>query len=247
MTKSQFEMEVDRLRYDGFVVLRGVYDQQTLEAARKLVLDHRGLLRNTRPLASAGHLAGFHRHPVLEPLHTLVSNHPSVHAIVRAASGCEAMHTIGLSDITINRSQQWHVDLLRGPYQPHLSPEICWGPQGGGVYKVLLYLQPGRSLKVLAGAHLTEVPLAYDAQIEPADAASATSVDVCLGDIVVMDVRLPHRGATDDEIGAADHLPPKILISTALGATRWLLTLAMEHGNFERLRDWEMRHGSELV
>jgi hypothetical protein len=29
------------------------------------------------------------------------------------------VRTIGLSDITINRSQDWHKDLLRGKYRCH--------------------------------------------------------------------------------------------------------------------------------
>ena len=105
------------------------------------------------PNPSSGHLAGFHRYPELEHLHALVSSNPLVLDILRTATGCSQIRSIGLSDITVNRSQQWHVDLLRGRYQAHLQPETCWGSDGGGVYKILLYLQPGATLKVVPGAH----------------------------------------------------------------------------------------------
>lgn len=223
-------------------MLSGLYDDLTIEAARLRVVDNLSLLYNTRPLASAGHLAGFHRYPVLEPLHTLISNQPVIEDILRSASGCPAMRTIGLTDITVNRSQPWHVDLLRGRYRRHLTDDICWGARGGDVYKVLLYLQPGRSLKVLTGAHVKPVPLESDTEVEPADLDAIRSIEVSTGDVVVMDVRLPHRGSTDEELGRGEHLPPKILISTVLGGIGRPLTAAMEKGNFERLLDWDARH-----
>lgn len=234
--------KTERLRQDGFVVLRGLYGDSTIEAARSRVLDNLTLLYNTRPLPSAGHLAGFHRYPVLEPLHTLISNQPVIERILRSASDCGGMRTIGLTDITVNRSQQWHVDLLRGRYRRHLTDHVCWGAQGGGVYKVLLYLQPGRSLKVLAGAHVRPLSLKSDAEAEPADLAAISSIEVLAGDVVVMDIRLPHRGSTDDELRQSEHLGPKILISTVFGAIGRPLTAAMEKGNFERLLDWDARH-----
>lgn len=233
--------EIERLRRDGFVVLRGLYDDSTIEAARSRVLDNLDLLYNTRPLPSAGHLAGFHRYPVLEPLHALISNQPVIEGLLRSATGCE-MRTIGLTDITVNRSQQWHVDLLRGRYRSHLAHHVCWGAQGGGVYKVLLYLQPGRSLKVLAGGHVRAVSLECDAAAEPADLLAISSIEVLAGDLVVMDIRLPHRGSTDDELRRSEHLGPKILISTVFGGIGRPLTVAMEKGNFERLLDWDARH-----
>ena len=242
MIDPDLVQKTEQLRRDGFVVLRGLYDDLTIEAARVRVLDNLSLLYNTRPLASAGHLAGFHRYPVLEPLHTLLSNQPVIENILRSASDCPAMRTIGLTDITVNRSQPWHVDLLRGRYRRFLTDDICWGAQGGGVYKVLLYLQPGRSLKVLTGTHVKPVPLESDTEVEPADSATISSIEVLTGDVVVMDVRLPHRGSTDEELSQSEHLPPKILISTVLGAIGRPLTAAMEKGNFERLLHWDARH-----
>mgnify|MGYP001101244964 CR=1 FL=1 len=63
------------------------------------------------------------------------------------------------------------------------------------------------------------------------------------GDVILMDIRLPHRGSSEQELRGVDYRrPPKILVSTVLGAVSKPLTRAMEAGNFERLRDWDMAH-----
>ena len=226
----------------GFVMLEGLGATE-VEAARESVLANAHLLKNTRPNPSAGHLAGFHRYPEVEPLHRLVSSNRAVLDILQVATGSPLLRSIGLSDITVNRSQEWHVDLLRGRYQRHLTPDICWGPDGGGVYKVLLYLQPGLSLRVVPGAHKRPVALDDDRKSAPRDPADPVAVEVKAGGIVVMDIRLPHRGSSEAELSNTEFaLNPKILLSTVLGADEKPLTRAMERGNFERLQDWDAAH-----
>lgn len=226
----------------GFTVLEGVSAAE-IRNARACVVENAHLLKNTRPNVSSGHLAGFHRYPDLEPLHRLVSSNPDVLEILRSVTNSGAIRSIGLSDITVNRSQPWHVDLLRGKYRGHLTPDICWGPNGGGVYKVLLYLQAGATLRVVPGAHRKPVPLDDDSRSKPLSAADTAAVDVKAGGIVLMDIRLPHRGSSEEELSkeefAAD---PKILISTVLGDEEKPLTRAMEKGNLDRLLDWDLRH-----
>ena len=230
------------VRY-GYVVLRDVYPAAAVLQARTSVLEHIHLLRNTRPNPFSGHLAGFHRYAELAPLHTMLCDNSGLLQILCAAAAADSMRPIGLSDITVNRSQPWHVDLLRGQYRRYLSPDICWGDAGGGVYKILWYLQDGRSLRVRPGAHLTPVALENDASSQPADAADIRQVIVQAGDIVLMDIRLPHRGSSEEELDiAASRSHPKILVSTVVGAALMPLTAAMEVGNAERLRDWELRN-----
>lgn len=242
MDSSEVARQSEQLIERGFVVLQGLAPAD-VDSARERVLANAHLLKNTRPNPSAGHLAGFHRYPEVEPLHKLVSSNPVVLDILRAATGSSVMRSIGLSDITVNRSQEWHVDLLRGKYQPHLTPEICWGPNGGGVYKVLLYLQPGLSLRVLPGAHTRPVALDDDRKSAPRDPTDPVAVNVNAGGIVLMDIRLPHRGSSEAELSNEEFVRnPKILLSTVLGAHEKPLTRAMEQGNFERLCDWDAAH-----
>lgn len=243
MINSALARNSEQLRERGYVVIDGV-TPAAVARARRDVLANAARLRNTRPNPASGHLAGFHRYPELEPLHALVSsNRPALETLLQA-TGCSQMRSIGLSDITVNRSQPWHVDLLRGKYRSHLSPDICWGEDGGGVYKVLLYLQPGASLKVVPGSHRQAIALDDDQRSAPESEADVLPIDVKAGQIVLMDIRLRHCGSTEEELrdeGLA--YEPKILISTVLAGVGKPLGAAMERGNLERLLDWDAAHG----
>lgn len=242
-TKPQMDSAACRaecLLRDGYVVLDGLFDPRVVQEARACVIDNIALLKNTRPNPGSGHLAGFHRHPEFAHLHTLISDNHTVRAVIAEAAGSSEIRPIGLSDITVNRSQQWHVDLLRGRYRHHLSPEICWGSQGGGLYKALLYLQSGNSLKVIPGGHDRPVPLDSDRSSEPDDETETVAVGMNAGALVLMDIRLPHCGSSEEELGDPTFLAaPKILVSTVTGAAGKPLTRAMEAGNAERLADWD--------
>lgn len=242
--QARTNLTLEAVRRDGHAVLRGAIDGASVRRARRLVLDHRDLLRNTRPTRSAGHLAGFHRYPELEELHQLITANPSVREFLSAAFGGHAMRSIGLSDITINRSQPWHKDLLRGRFRRHLGESaLAWDGAGAGVYKVLVYLQPGDSLQIVRGSHLAPIPLDTDQHAEPGPTDEILSVGVQAGDIVIMDIRCTHRGSSEDAFSAGQHdANPKILVSTALGRDDHPLTHAMEIGNSERLADWMARH-----
>lgn len=243
MHSSVSEQAVEALRSQGCTVLKALLHPDQIQAAREQVIQHLPLFRNTRPNPSAGHLAGFHRYPVFDALHTLVSTHPTVLNTLARASGSPHMRTVGLSDITVNRSQEWHVDLLRGPYRHLLTTEDCWGPNGGGVYKVLVYLQPGRSLRYIPGAHGAPLPLVDDHHAEPQDEQACRTVEASVGDVILMDIRLPHRGSTEQELDRQElRRSPKILVSTVLGGIDKPLTRSMEIGNFQRLMDWDQAH-----
>jgi len=244
----QFILKLDqirKLRTHGYTVLKGVVDNEMIEQSRNQVLDNLSLFKNTRPTPSALHLAGFHRFPELESLHTALSSNTTVLDFLKAALKDKDVRTIGLSDITINRSQGWHKDLLRDGFQSYLgNQDICWGDNGGGVYKILLFLQSGSGLKVVKGSHLLPTSLENDTYSEPDDDDSLVkSVPVEAGDIIVMDIRTSHRGSPEKVFQCEDYVNhPRILISTVLGCNDSELTKAMEIGNFHRLIDWMERN-----
>jgi len=197
----------------------------------------------TRPNADSRHSAGFHRFPELEPLHQALETNVVIQAALANFYLPHETVAIGLCDITINRSQDWHTDLLRGKYARFLSPGICWSAKTTSCVKALLYLQDSRSLKVVPGSHLRPVSLVNDGACIPARNANVTSVAVKSGDIVLMDIRTVHRGSTEAEmakVAAGD--APRILVSTVFGARGAELTRAMQTGNTHRLRDWDARH-----
>jgi GR25 family glycosyltransferase involved in LPS biosynthesis len=241
---SGMQQHVSELQQKGYTTLRGVFDGAWVEQSRQQILQNLQAFRNTRPSSSALHLAGFHRFPELESLHSQLVANPVIKRLFEHLLGGKAMQTIGLSDITINRSQCWHKDLLRGKFSSYLQDgEICWGENGGGVYKVLFYLQSGSSLKVIRGSHQVPIPLQDDHSSEPDADAPVEAIPVTAGDIVIMDIRMSHRGASEEVYASGKYdNDPRMLISTAMGAVDRPLTRAMEVGNFQRLVDWMERN-----
>src|SRR5262249_53517750 len=215
---------------------------------REQVMKPWSLYKNTRPTQSSRHLAGFHRYPELESLHKLLAGNKKVLNFMKLVLGGQQARSIGLSDITINRSQHWHTDLLRGKYEPYLNGVDIWEGECAGVYKLLMYLQDGTSLKIVRGSHRVPISLENDEHAEPGDNADVVDVSFKAGDVVVMDIRTSHRGSTEDvfQSGTYDD-NPKILVSTALGVVGGELTDAMEFGNCRRLMDWQDRNRSSCI
>lgn len=225
----------------GVTVLQSIFDPAAITEIRQTVLLNRGLLKNTRKARSAGHLAGFHRFAVFEPLHVALSCNPRILATLSATVQGD-VQTIGLSDITVNRSQGWHRDLLRGAYRSYLDEELVWSQAVGVLFKALLYLQDSTSLKLVANSHRCRCCLDSDAQSAPQPHDSITTPRVRAGDVVLLDLRMSHCGCSDEffETAAVEE-HPKILVSTVFGAVASPLTLQMELGNAVRQSDWMNR------
>ncbi|MDZ4731671.1 MAG: glycosyltransferase family 25 protein [Xanthomonadales bacterium] len=238
------DINVRQLREHGHTTLKAAVDKAEVKNCRDQILNNLALFRRTRPATSALHLAGFHRFSKLEPLHTQLAGNPVVHRLLEHLRGSTAVQSLGLSDITINRSQCWHKDLLRGKFSSYLEDqEMIWGDNGGGVYKILFYLQAGSSLKVIRGSHKIPIPLDSDRSSEPDENDLVESIPVEVGDIVVMDIRMSHCGASEEVYASGKYdNDPRMLISTALGFSDQPLTRAMEKGNFHRLIDWLERN-----
>jgi hypothetical protein len=231
------------LRDQGFAILPGVFTTAEIEDFRETVTRHLGLMARTRSIAHAYHLAGFHRVETLVPLHAAIAtNEPVQNFLCRYYDG-QSFETIGLTDITVNRSQHWHTDLLRGAYSGFLADGSPWHETGHSCLKVLVYLQPGKSLRIAPGSHVAPSPLDDDQLEILAQASNPIQLHVEAGDVVIMDIRSLHRGSTDAEMsdpGLAHD--PKILVSTVFGLSGSRFANAMKQGNALRLADWDRRH-----
>jgi hypothetical protein len=225
----------------GVAVIRGALTSEEIANARRAVEANLHLLRNTRTTPSAGHLAGFDRYPALEPLHHLLTGNERVRRHAAALCGRDA-HTIGLSDITINRSQPWHKDLLRGRFAVHLGVDDPCRRWHGTVYKFLAYLQPSASLQVVVGSHWQDIPLTDDSEAIPDEGAEVRAIPVQAGDVVVLDICATHRGADESAYcGSEAFEDSKILVSTVFGNPDSPLTGLLETGNAIRLAAWTDR------
>ena len=80
----------------------------------------------------------------------------------------------------------------------------------------------------------------------PTDDSNVERVTVGPGDVILMDIRLTHRGSTEEDMGKAEHAAnPKLLVTTVCGGTNKPLTQAMELGNFKRMKDWDNKNAEK--
>lgn len=239
---SSSESDRGALEHLGFVKLQGIFSSQQVANARALVAANADLLYQTRSTPNSLHLAGFHRYPELEPLHELLTQNYRITKLLAEAAGGR-VRTIGLSDITIDRSQEWHKDLLRGRFSGHLSSNFPCHDHNGTAYKVILYLQDSSTLKISKGSHKIDVNLDSDTFAIPEDPSTIHQVSTKIGDVVIIDICLSHRGSEESAVlQPREWNDKRILISTVFGRDGATLTNQMELGNAFRLDDWLTRN-----
>lgn len=230
---------VAAVRGAGVGLVKQAFTSEEVEMARSVVLAHGHLMKNTRPSPSSRHLAGFHRFPGLEPVHALLTGNAKVAAVLTELLG-PYLRTIGMSDITINRSQQWHKDLLRGKFSRYIEdPHPCMNHHGK-LFKVIVYLQDSASLLVVPGSHRRDVSLSSDDFAIPSADEPVARVETHVGDAVILDVCTTHRGSGEEAYAS---LEPgdrgRILVSTVFGAVDCPFADQMELGVGVRLCDWQ--------
>jgi hypothetical protein len=229
------------VRSTGAGVLVDAFDTGTVEEARRVVLAHTDLMKRTRPTPTARHLAGFHRFPALEPLHEVLTGNPLVTGALEELLGAP-LRTIGLSDINIDRSQQWHKDLLRGRYRSYLGDDEVCAHHHGKAFKVILYLQDSSSLQVVPGSHRRDIDLADDEHAIPGPDDPVVTVAARAGDAVIIDLCTTHRGADEATyLSQAPGTPARILVSTVFTRAECDFADRLEAGNAARLADWSHR------
>lgn len=231
----------EQCREQGYCVLPSVFTEAEIEIFRAATTKDLGRMGRTRGISHSYHLAGFHRFPSLTAIHTRITENDRLTRFLTACYGDTPYYALGLSDITVNRSQHWHTDLLRGRYSHFLDHCTPWSKEAGVCLKALVYLQDGSSLRLVPRSHLSPLPL-DDAALEClADTEDdIVRVEVRAGDVVMMDIRALHRGSTDDDMRSTTLVQhPKILVSTVFGPIASPLSCAMAIGNAHRMADWD--------
>ena len=155
----EVSQSTENLRSQGYHILRSVFPDPTIERFRALTIMNLDIMGRTREAEHSRHLAGFHRFPALATLHSEIASNRKIYDTLSDYYEGRAYYAIGLSDITVNRSQQWHTDLLRGKYSEFLKDGSPWVETRGSCIKALVYLQAGNSLRVLPRFHLSPTPL----------------------------------------------------------------------------------------
>jgi hypothetical protein len=234
--------QINQCKDLGYCLLPSVFDKHEIKEFRTKIADNLGAMGQTRTNLHSYHLAGFHRFPALSGMHGKIVDDFTINRFMAAYFGHTRYYAIGLSDITVNRSQQWHTDLLRGQYAGFLAAINPWSSANGNCLKVLMYLQDGESLKIAPRSHLDPSPFDDKQLADIAETIETTPVKVRAGDIVVMDIRVLHRGSTDEAMKQPElKNSPKILISTVFGPIASDFAQAMQVGNAHRMADWDRK------
>lgn len=230
----------ENLESDGYCILKSVFSDHDVERFRAATVKNLSIMAQTRDVAHSRHLAGFHRFPALTALHSEIASNDVINDFLVAHYAGRAYYAIGLSDITVNRSQQWHTDLLRGRYSDFLKDLSPWARPKDSCIKALVYLQTSNSLRIVPGSHLSPSPLDDVMLDRLAQSQDVAKLEVEAGDVVMMDIRSLHRGATDEEMRKPELADsPKILVSTVFGPIASAFTQAMQFGNTQRMLDWD--------
>lgn len=233
----------ENLRERGYCIVPDAFTQAEVTKMREIVLQNKDEMPNTRRAEHSRHMAGFERFAVFRQLFDMIDGNDALNRFYTAFFGGEQFSSFGLSDITVNRSQHWHSDLLRGKYSAYLSQIDPWAADAGACIKSLVYLQPGKSLQLVCGSHKTETPLDDSLIQNLVSGLDVVSVPVSAGDIVMMDIRCLHRGSTDEAMSdPALTGAPKILVSNVYAADCCGVRDAMLRGNADRLARWDSLH-----
>lgn len=231
------------LKQDGFCVLNSVFGAEAIARFRDTTIRNLDQMGQTRAEDHSYHLAGFHRFTTFANMHADLVQAAPITEFLAEFFESERQCAIGLSDITVNRSQHWHTDLLRGPFATYLEGVDPWAQSNKSCIKALVYLQAGKSLRIVRGSHLTPSPLDDDALDRLAQTVDSEQLEINAGDVVMMDIRALHRGSTDIELSDPSLKDdPKILVSTVFGENNSPLCQAMQIGNAHRLVSWDSRH-----
>lgn len=230
------------LEMNGYCVLRAAFSQTEVAEMRRRSTQNFDRMGQTRNVAHSFHLAGFHRFSCFSALDEKITQNPMITGFLGEFFK-EEFGDIGLSDITVNRSQRWHTDLLRGPFAQLLKDVNPWADPKGACIKALVYLQGGKSLRIVRESHLNPTPLDDDALEKLAQSSQVEQLEINAGDVVMMDIRALHRGSTDQEMDQSSLVDcPKILLAKVFGRTSSAFCRTMRDGNAERMAAWDNKY-----
>lgn len=131
------------------------------------------------------------------------------------------------NDIGIDRIVSWHKDQLNGKYRNLYEKTNIWDNKAIKNYKilkVLIYLEDhsnnDNGLKLIPGTHLIKEKKDFDKHIQ---------LKPSLGDVIIFDQRITHRGCEKKVLNKMD----RILVSFGFGYNN-IYTDEFERGTIER-------------
>lgn len=173
----------------GFAVFKNILTKDEINALRAPVMKHynKGIV-NANGISIPDYLSK----KEFQSMQFLL-NHPKIHQALSIIFNNQTYRFCSHNDIGIDRVVGWHKDKLNGEYSKFQKTNI-WKPNNKGekheIVKVLIYLQDhsndNHGLQLIYGSHT-------DPEIKQ-DKSKLLQMHPELGDIIIFDQRLTHRG-----------------------------------------------------
>jgi len=226
---STFSLEnAQNLNEKGYVIIKNFYTVADIIKMRKIILHNMKLKKNMLILGdNSGSKPDFLKDPSFKSLIPLLRLN-DIHNIMKNIFNAP-FHLCFHNDIGLNRIVNWHKDTLNNQYK-HYQKTNIWCQMNGEkheIYKFLIYLQDhsfdNNGLCLIEGSHL-----------EPTikiDNNKLKYIHNKIGDIVIFDQRITHRGQQSN-VGNID----RILVSLGFGKNN-IFTKEFETGTIKRQND----------
>ena len=219
------------LNEKGYIIIKNFYNITDIIKMRKIIIHNMKIKKNMLILGgNIGSKPDFlrdHSFKSLIPLLRLNDIHNLMKNIFNAP-----FHLCYHNDIGLNRIVNWHKDTLNNEYK-HYQKKDIWSQFNGEkheIYKFLIYLEDhsldNNGLCLIEGSHLEPT-----IKVDNIDNKRLKYIHNNIGDIVIFDQRITHRGQQNN-IGIID----RILISIGFGKNN-IFTKEFEEGTIKRQND----------
>lgn len=191
------------LREEGYVIFENLLTKEEINQLRNSIINY---FKNGGGFTNAGGYAkpDWIKDPRCEKIKWIMDD-DRVDIVLKETIGDDYIF-LGHNDIHMDRIVGWHKDRLSGAgkkYETHKPWEIVDGERHE-IYKLNIYLQDhsgdGHALVIKERSHLSE-----------SDAGKEVILKPKMGDVVLFDQRLTHRGQTKK------YKEPRLLISLGFG------------------------------
>ena len=222
------EEDLLKLKEYGYIIIKNFYKINEIIKMRKIILHNAFIKKNILFMGdNSGSKPDFlndNDYKQLIPLLKLNDIHHIMKEIFKAP-----FHLCMHNDIGINRIVNWHKDTLNNQYKIYQKKNIWdeYNNEKHEIYKVLIYLQDHTNnmdgLTVIEKSHLIPEIII--------DETNKKYINSSLGDIIIFDQRITHRGQNNNHSNL-----DRILISMGFGKNN-IFTKEFEEGTKKRQND----------
>ena len=202
MNKELYINSSIKENYDtlGFVIIPKVFTKEEIDECRKEIQDYSNENHTS--------IVNFIGRNIL-PKTSKLKDSNKLHLVLREIFNGDNYRFCGHNDIGFNRFVNWHKDKLNTPYDKYEKLDVFNKNQN--ICKVAIYLQEhsnnNDALHIIPGSQYTrEIKTNNCRTLQPS-----------VGDVVVFDQRLTHRGRSIFDIFKFGNSIPRILVSFGFG------------------------------